>query len=125
MAAKKTTPQLPAPGVITVPYGMPFYVYAKGVEAYENFRPNGDIELTLDDGSTVSGKVTDVRVGPLIDMITGTGAQAATMVSRIYSPLALVQTLTDQNGGDPVDVTKLYTAVAVQVPTPMAPNPVA
>lgn len=116
MASTKKTNQLKVPGVTSLPQGQSFYVYEAGVSAYEKFRPNGDIELVLDDGTVVTGKVASIQVGPLIDLLVGTGPQAAIMVARVYSPLALVQSLSDQAEGAVIDVTKLYAAVAVQVP---------
>ncbi len=116
--ATKSTPTLAVPGLKALPQAAAFVVYEKGTDAYDRLRVNGDVELQLDDESTTAATVVGVQVGPLIDLLVGTGPQAAQAIGRLYSPLGLVQALTDLGGGDVLDVTKLYTAVSVRIPLP-------
>lgn len=121
MATKTSTPatpQIAVPGVSGFPIGTPFFVYQKGVDAYDTMRVNGDVDLKLDNGEVKTGKITAMQVGPLVDLLVNTGPQSALTYGRIYSPLSLVQSLTDQAGVEALDVTRLYTAISVTMPIP-------
>lgn len=114
MAAK--TPSLKVPGLTALPTNNPFLVYQKGSAFFEDNRVGAEIDLVLDDGSKKKGTIKNMQVDPLINMINGNGVtQYGAMVGQVHSPLVLVQLLTDQAGVEVLDVTKLYTAVTVQV----------
>lgn len=116
-----TTPfQVKLAGLTGIPVGTPFAVYERGSDTvFDRVRIGGTIELALDDGTTKTANVQALQAAPLIDLIAGSGSQAAHMVGRVYSPLALVQHLTDNAPEDVLDVTKLYTAIVVLVPHEM------
>jgi hypothetical protein len=125
MASKSTTPTLKVPGYTgTVPSGANVVIFEKGVDAYERLRLNGDVDLGLDDGQTVRATVTDTRSGALIDLIGQSGAQVIYGYGRPYSARGLVQALADATGENPLDVTKLYTAVTVTVSYQPSTGPV-
>lgn len=114
MATK--TASLKVPGLTALPTNTPFLVYEKGSAFFEANRVGAEIDLVLDDGSKKKGTIKNMQVDPLINMINGNGVtQYGAMVGQVYSPLVLVQLLTDQAGVEVLDVTKLYTAVTVQV----------
>lgn len=124
----KTTPAVPVvpvPGKnVAPPLGSPFTVYAEGIDIYGKTRINGDIDLALDDGTTRRATVQGLQVAPLIDLIGNFGQQNVYTYGGIYSPLTLVQALTDASPADVLDVTKLYTALIVTLPMPSpAPLP--
>jgi len=115
MAEKKLT-QLSVPSVAYLQGGMPMSTFTKGADLFEKVRVGEHVEVVLDDGTKRPARVQMVQVDALINLVTGYGAQAAMNQGRPYSALAVVQGLTDAAAGSgPLDVTKIYTMVQVQL----------
>lgn len=125
MTTTKTVPALTVPGVSGLPRGTPFSVYQRGADTFEALRINGPVALHLDDGSAAEATVQALQVGALVDLITNFGPQSVYTAGRIYSPLTLIQALTDAGEGAVLDVTRLYTAVTVLLPVQIPAYPAA
>ena len=111
-------------GAKTLPqYGTQVSVYCKGVDTYENIRIGKEITILNDDGNKVSGTLSVKRVGALLELLGEFGANNLHTFGQTYSPVSLVQALSDSFGEDPLDVTKLYTVLVVQVVPPATAMP--
>lgn len=101
-------PQRPLPGQL-------ISLFTRGVDDYERLPIGAEIEIRLDDG-VCKATVTNSQVGPLIDLIGTYGTQSIYTYGQMYSARALIAAI---GGGEVVDVTKLYTALVVNITQPV------
>lgn len=108
-------------GITQLPtYNTQAAVFVKGTDTYENVRIGKEMTIETSDGKTASGQLSGKKVGALIELMGEYGAYNLHTFGVPYSTLSLIQALSDAQGEDPLDVTKLYTVLVVQVVN--APN---
>ncbi len=124
MTTKNTKPELAVPdSVQQLPYGAEVMFFEKGIEAYEAYGLNTQIEIKLPNGMVQKATVRSTQVAPLIELIVSNGHRYVSNYGQAYTAGHLVKSLTKDTGVDVLDVTKLYTGVLVFVDNTVSPTP--
>lgn len=119
--AKSTNVAVTLPGVTNRgASGSAIAAFQKGTDVYEKLETGAPVDITFEGGETITGTVTGLQVGALIDLVAAYGQNNFYTYGDPYSPRALVSRI---GQGEVVDVTKLWTVVQVSVSPPMTGTP--
>lgn len=94
--------------------GSQFSVFNKGTDIYDELRVGREV-VVQNEAKTkqVRGSIVSLRVGALIDLLNEFGPYNVTTFGKPYTPLMLIQTMTDIAAVEALDVSKLYTVFTV------------